>query len=282
MLGSVKVSLDVIVIDQSERDDTQRAFAELGHDERVRYLRSDTVGVSRARNIGLGLARHPIVLFVDDDVTVPDTWADIQSRAIESVHDAAICFCSVVAGPHDGELGFVPGHDVARFAVVRSLWSKSIVRGIGAGMAVRRDAVATIGGFDEELGPGAPLRSAEDRDITVRALVRGWSVCQTPDTFVVHHGFRTWLEGRDLARRDWYGIGAAYAKQLKLGRVQIIPVILHEVIYFGLLRPLYMAARGRPHAGLRRIGYFCQGALRGFRTQIDRSTSVYRPRTDRG
>lgn len=277
ILASVNVSLDVIVVDQSDADDTQRAVAGLGHDARVRYHRTDTVGASRARNLGLGLARHPIVLFADDDVTVPTTWADILSRTLEKVDDAAVCFCAVVPGPHDGALGFVPGHRVDRYVIVRSLWAKSIARGIGAGMGVRRDAVLEVGGFDEQLGPGAPMRSAEDRDIAVRALVRGWSVCQTPETFVVHHGFRTWREGRDLARRDWYGIGAAYAKQLKLLNLQIIPVIVHEVVYLGILYPVYRAALGDRRAGLRRLGYFLQGAVRGFRTPIDRSAAVYRP-----
>ena len=51
-------------------------------------------------------------------------------------------------------------------------------------------------GFDEQLGPGGRLRSGEDRDLAARALAAGWWVLQIPDAFVIHHGFRTWLQGR--------------------------------------------------------------------------------------
>ena len=61
---------------------------------------------------------------------------------------------------------------------------------------------------------------------------------QTPDAFVVHHGFRTWVQGSSLTRRDWYGIGAAYAKQLKCRNLAIVPVIAHEVFWFGLVKPV--------------------------------------------
>src|SRR4029079_1375471 len=101
------------------------------------------------------------------------------------------------------------------------LIAKSRARGMGAGMAVRRRAVLSLGGFDEQLGPGGRLRSGEARDLAARALVAGWWVLQIPDAYVVHHGFRTWVEGRSLTRRDWFGIGAAYAKQLKIGNLAI-------------------------------------------------------------
>ncbi|MCU1504398.1 MAG: glycosyl transferase family protein [Ilumatobacteraceae bacterium] len=277
-LASVGIPIELIIIDQSRADDTRDAVAALCHDPRLRYERSTTVGVSRARNIGLRLASHPIVLFTDDDVTVPQDWARIFAGAFESLDKVAVAFCSVEARPHDTELGFVPDHIVDKSIVVKSLISKSRARGIGAGMAARRDAVLSFGGFDEELGPGAPLQSGEDRDLAARALTLGWWVHQTPDTYVVHHGFRTWDEGRGLTRRDWYGIGAAYAKQVRALNVQIVPVIAHEVVFFGLLLPMYRALRGGRRVGLKRLGYFTAGFVRGVRTPIDRGTMLYRPR----
>lgn len=278
VLACTGVHLDVIVVDQNLDHGTRDALHMLPADPRLRYVRSDSIGVSAARNIGLRLARHPIVLLTDDDVTVPEDWCRSFVAAVRPLDRVAVAFCAVDAAPHDRSSGFVPDHLVNRSTVVRSLSSKSRIRGIGAGMAVRRDAVLSFGGFDEQLGPGAPLRSGEDRDLAARALSLGWWVCQTPDTYVVHHGFRTWHEGRELTRRDWYGIGAAYAKQAKGLNPRIIPVIAHEVVFFGLLKPIGDALVGHRLEGLKRLGYFMAGFTRGLRTPVDHRTMLYRPR----
>jgi glycosyltransferase involved in cell wall biosynthesis len=276
VLDSVGVRLELIVIDQSSSDDTEHAIAELRNDPRLHYIRSSTVGVSQARNIGLRHATNDIVLLTDDDVTVPPDWARNFYAAIEPMSRVAVAFCRVDAADHDDTKGFVPDHVIGRPLLVKSLLSKSRARGIGAGMAVRRDAVLALGGFDPQLGPGAPLRSGEDRDLAARALTAGWWLYQTPAATVIHHGFRTWSEGRDLARRDWYGIGAAYAKLLKCGHIGALVVIAHEVAYIGIIKSAPHALSRHGTFGLRRALYFVHGAIDGLRTPVDRKKSLFR------
>ena len=98
---------------------------------------------------------------------------------------------------------------------------------------------------------------------------------QTPDAHVVHHGFRTWDQGRSLTRRDWYGIGATYAKQLRCRNLAILAVIAHEVLWFGLVRPIVGILTGRRRNGLRRITYFTSGMIAGLRTPMDGRTMLY-------
>src|SRR3546814_18684182 len=43
----------------------------------------------------------------------------------------------------------------------------------GAGMALRRHAAIEVGGFDERLGPGAPLHG-EEHDLVLRLYEAGW------------------------------------------------------------------------------------------------------------
>ena len=147
---------------------------------RLRYVRSTTEGVSTARNIGLRMAHNDIVLLTDDDVTVPPEWAHDFADAIAPLPRVAVAFCRVDAAPHDVTKGFIPDHFVDRPVLVRSLLSKSRARGIGAGMAVRRDAVLEFGGFDEHLGPGSALRSGEDRDLAARGPRRRLVVVPDP------------------------------------------------------------------------------------------------------
>ncbi len=275
VLASEAIDVELVVVDQSPDDFIASVLGDLIDDERLVLVRSRTSGVSSGRNVGLQRASHDIVLITDDDVTVPVDWARRFHGAISALEHVAVAFCRVDAGPHDSGRGFIPEHEVTERLVVRSLLSKSRARGIGAGMAVRRDNVLSIGGFDEQLGPGGRLRSGEDRDLAARALAAGWWVLQIPDAFVVHHGFRTWIQGRSLARRDWYGIGAAYAKQLKCRNLEIVPVIVHEVLWFGLIKPIAGLLMGNRHNGLRRIGYFASGFVAGLRTRVDVEMMLY-------
>jgi glycosyltransferase involved in cell wall biosynthesis len=66
---------EVIVIDDGSPDHTSRRLAEIseGSPLRLRVVRQENRGVSAARNRGVGLARAPIVLLIQDDiVAAPD------------------------------------------------------------------------------------------------------------------------------------------------------------------------------------------------------------------
>ena len=109
-----------------------------------------------------------------------------------------------------------------RFRVVRNIREKARVEGVGACMAIRRSLLNALGGFDEELGAGAQLYSAEDTDIAVRALLAGFYVCETPDAAVYHYGFRSWDVRDRVVHGYMVGLGAASVKMLRLGKRQAI------------------------------------------------------------
>ncbi len=276
LLASERIAIELIVVDQSAGGVTD-LLDEFADDDRLTHIHSSTRGVSAARNVGIAAARNQLVFITDDDVTVGPTWAADFAESLAGRSDVAVAFCEVKAAHHDESAGFIPRHAVHRTRTIRSPLLKSLIEGIGAGMAVRRDAVLAFGGFDEMLGPGAPFRSGEDRDIALRALMHGWAVVTTAEASVTHHGFRTWYEGRALTRRDWFGIGATYAKLFKTLDVRIGPILIHEVVVRGVLQPLTRALRGlRPH-GLKQIVHFLRGTAAGLRTPLDQTTGAYRP-----
>jgi hypothetical protein len=77
--------------------------------------------------------------------------------------------------------------------------------GAGCNMAVRRDAVRALGGFDEALDTGPPLPGGGDLDIFYRVLRSGLPLVYEPRMLVRHrhrrdHGglrrqYRTWGDG---------------------------------------------------------------------------------------
>lgn len=275
ILANTHSDFDVLVVDQSTDDATQTALEPFGADARFRYLRSDTVGLGRAQNVGMEAIDSEFVVFTDDDCDVPPDWLEHMEAAFHLDSRIAVVYCNVVAAPHDRTAGFIPDYEREKNTMVTSVRRKVRARGIGAGMAVRRVPVTAIGGFDEHMGPGAVFASAGDRDLAIRAILRGSWVYETVDTAVVHRGFRTWEQGKELTKRDWIGLGAMCAKPIRAGHWQTVVYAGYEVLVNGVIRPFARLAERRRPQGFRRVGYFCQGFWRGWRTPIDRDNLVF-------
>jgi glycosyltransferase involved in cell wall biosynthesis len=276
ILANDHENFELIVIDQSSDDRTRDAVTPFLRDRRVRYERSNAYGLGRARNTGLDLACADVIVYTDDDVTVPVDWLTEMAAVFAARADVAVAFCNVAAGPHDETAGFVPAYERRGELEISAVWRKNAARGIGAGLAVRRSMIEELGRFDPLLGAGAHFSSCEDGDIALRALLAGRHVFETDAVSVVHHGFRTWEEGRALTRRDWYGIGAAYAKPIRAGRVTALSIVAYEGIWRAFLVPASRILRGRRPQGLKRGLYFWSGFAKGLRTPLDRATLVFR------
>ena len=270
----------VLVIDQSDDDSTETAVAPFRTDPRFSYMRSDTVGQGRAQNIATRTVGSPYVAFTDDDCDVPRGWLSCLAETLDRHEDVGVVYSNVAAGPHDAAAGFVPDYTNAQDRVVSTVIGKVRARGIGASMAVRREVFQSIGGFDENMGPGAAVPSAGDRDLAIRAVLAGHSVFETARTTVVHHGFRTWEEGKVLTGRDWIGLGGMCAKPLRAGHLSTIVYPIYELSVNGVLLPLARVLQGARPRGFRRVGYFIRGFVRGWRLPLDRDHLVFRDRDD--
>ena len=277
ILANAHPNFELIVIDQSTNEETAQAMTPFLGDARVRYLRSELTGVTKARNLGLAEARSEIVAFTDDDCEAPPDWLEIMAAVFAAHPAVAVAFCNVDPVPYDRTLGFIPAYQRTESLLLSHLRDKCAGRGMGAGMAVRRSVVQSFGGFDEMLGPGSVFASCEDGDLAARALLLGYQVYETAEVSVRHAGFRTWKEGRVLARRDWIGIGAAFAKPLKCGHWRFAVVPAYELGCHALWPPISDLLHLRKPSGLVRIVAFLQGFSRAWRTPVDPQTLRFRP-----
>ena len=66
--------LDLTFVDQSDDMATQNALSQIS-DPRFRYLRSDSRGVTKGRNLGISATQGDIVAYTDDDCRVAPDWA---------------------------------------------------------------------------------------------------------------------------------------------------------------------------------------------------------------
>src|SRR5690349_16219408 len=87
VLDQTFTDLEVIVIDDGSTDDTPAVVGPFLADPRVRYHRTDGLGQSRAKNLGVLQARAPLVAFLDGD----DEWLPTKlDRQLSLFADPAV------------------------------------------------------------------------------------------------------------------------------------------------------------------------------------------------
>jgi cellulose synthase/poly-beta-1,6-N-acetylglucosamine synthase-like glycosyltransferase len=170
--------LEILVIDDGSSDDTfARAAAFEGRHgtTQVRAIRKPNGGKADALNVGIAEARGSLILCVDADSALePDTL----QRAVRHFANPAI---GAVAGNvkvinRDKLLGalqaleYIEGLNMVRNAQA-FFRAVNIVPGpLGV---FRRDALLEMGGYHHDT-------FAEDCDLTLRLLARGWQICYEP------------------------------------------------------------------------------------------------------
>jgi glycosyltransferase involved in cell wall biosynthesis len=270
-------SFEVIIADQSVDSLTERAYRDtVADDLRFSYVHSETVGRSAACNVAAARARGVNLAFTDDDCVVPSDWLSGMERALARHPGLGMIGGGIRAAAHDHTRHYTPDFTPPRSRLHRSPWLAYRAGGIGGGNLVfRARAFRELGGFDEVLGVGAPLRGGEDVDNVYRLLRRGHGVLVLPEPAVLHRELKTWdVDGRSYLRSLARAEGAVYMKHLRLGDPAVIPSML--------LRPLAWVnwrnvARLRRPNGLYMVVSFIFGARASFAYRVDRSFCKYRP-----
>jgi glycosyltransferase involved in cell wall biosynthesis len=173
-------------------------------------------GISYARNQSLKSARGELLAFTDDDCRLSADYITDLLR-----HDAADTEPILRGGRV--ELGDQTDLPITiKNTSTRQRFNRHtnpattdcIVGQIsGCNMAMRRAVADLIGPFDERLGAGAIIPSAEDSDYHFRAYLAGITLEYVPDMVVSHHhGRKHKAVGYKLYRDYTLGTGALYAK----------------------------------------------------------------------
>jgi glycosyltransferase involved in cell wall biosynthesis len=266
--------VDLIVVDQSDGNDTERRLADI-RDERLRYIRTETRGVTSARNIGIEASESEVVAFTDDDCRVPPDWTDRIAQVFAGDPEAVLV-CGRVRVPEElWAKGFTESFEphernwVGRYPPFGRDW------GITANMSVRREAVQRLGAFDPFLGAGSPLRSGGEPDLIFRVLRAGLKVVNASEVVVDHLGVRPHGDAaRKLMRGYGFGTGAALFKHVRRGDAQAAKLYLNflqrNLVRIGenLLR------EGRP-TGLGYLVGFVSGTLASCKFGIDSEQQRY-------
>jgi glycosyltransferase involved in cell wall biosynthesis len=173
---------EVLVIDNSSGDPaTRNAALQFG----TRYIVEPAPGLSRARNRSLRESRSEIIAFLDDDALPDVHWLE---RILEPF--AAPDVASVTGETYN--LGFDPelAERPTRFLSNKDpLWFETANfggLGYGTNMALRKSSCEGAKVFDERLGRGTPLWTAEESHAFATLVARGYRAAHVPSAIVLH------------------------------------------------------------------------------------------------
>ena len=270
-------SWEVILIDQSTDDATERALADAGllADPRLVYRRTSTRGVSRGRNVGIGLARGEVIAITDDDCVVPPGWAGAYLARFRASPELAMIFAPVRAADGVGE-GWIPTYEPLVVGPIRRSIEITRSLGLSANMGVRRSAFSTIAPFDELLGPGTTFGGGEDTDIGYRALRAGLGVYTSDEPAVVHYGIRRGGEISEHGSLYLRGMALMHLKQARCGDLDMLLPVGRELLRWSRQALRHLAQKQRP-SGLRAAASLLGGIAASFRCDVDRQSRLYRP-----
>lgn len=137
----------------------------------VRILCGTDEGAAAARNRGWRAAKNDSVLFIDDDVTVGETFLSDIRQYVASSPVAGVATFRILSSSGDVGSPFVEatvsldrGAEVRRTGLIPLRLQDAWMFGAGAAMLASRNALMTTGGFKNELGAGRRNGGTEDSE----------------------------------------------------------------------------------------------------------------------
>lgn len=270
------LDFELVVIDQSTDERSAEALRAVQDDPRVRVVRSSLRGASNARNLGVASTRAPIIAFTDDDCRPEPGWASKMLAIFESDPQVGLVFGRVHLPPLESNDDYAPSFEPqVRFQRGVPLPDGDL--GLGANFAVRRDVLASLGGFDPLLGTGAPFfGGGEETDLLIRALHRGLRVINASESDVLHLGIRKGADVRPLHVQYQFAVGAAFGKHARLGGLSAVRDTARWVRFYTALCLGDLAKLRKPRLGV--LWYFISGAASTFRYGFDASGNLFAER----
>ena len=152
ILDQTYTNLEVVIIDDGSKDDTEALIQPKLADARVRYLKQENQGQPRAKNNGINACKGEFVAFCDgDDLWTPNKL-ELQLPCFEQNPNVAVV---------STDISRMDKHGVYMDAPVRQRYSGKITEKliltncISFGTAiVRKDVLDSVNGFDIDLPMG--------------------------------------------------------------------------------------------------------------------------------
>lgn len=168
---------ECIIIDQNSSRTLEKSLPAYRN---IRYIYSDKKGNSFNRNIGIGLARYPLIGFPDDDCVYEN---DVISNVLTSFPpDPTVAGISGVWVDSANNTAVMCGRG-AKYATPWNIWAAIT----NLTIFLRTDTVRAIGGYSECFGLGSGVfEGGEETDLALKILDTGATILYTDNIMIQH------------------------------------------------------------------------------------------------
>ncbi|MGB0887735.1 MAG: glycosyltransferase family 2 protein [Vicingaceae bacterium] len=202
---------EILIIDQTAKEMAQEITF-----KNTRYFLETFKSASKARNLGLKLAKSNIVLFLDDDVIIENNNF-LQSHVNHFKNEKTSGVAGAILNLDKKWTSKLPKKASKKhlgWIYTPRNYNKSIkICDGGAGnLAVRKDWAIVVGGMDENYDKGA---YREESDFCLRYTQKYGDLNYDPEAFLVHignpsGGTRSWSNSNGIIHARQHMFGAWY------------------------------------------------------------------------
>lgn len=181
------------------------------------FIKSDEVGISIARNIGIKSSNNEWVVLLDDDVVVKADFFELLEANVDQ--NQQFYYGNIyIEGTTKPYVNLaIRGHSLNFF---------SYNRVCSVALVINRKLLNTIGLFDIKLGAGTYFGSCEESDLILRALKSGveikylpeHNVWHPPPFFPLHKMYRYGV-----------GLGGLYCKHFRIAPLKLQVKFLFDI-----------------------------------------------------
>ncbi len=203
---------ELIIINNASTDQTAIVLERFKKDFTGNFtiVNESRKGASFARNSGWMAAKGDIIASTDDDCyPEPDFLRQIERCFNENPRTGFLGGRVLLYDPDDYPITIKTVMEAKKFEPFNYIGAGEV---IGANLSFRREALVQVGGYNENFGPGTDF-VAEDIEIAMRILYKGWEGLYDPRPVVWHHhGRKEEHEVAKLKKQYRLGNGAYLAK----------------------------------------------------------------------
>ncbi len=180
-LGQSSEEYEIIIVNDGSTDETNSYLDGLEHESNIKVVHQENAGPTTARNSGAKVASGEILVFVDDDCTVPSDW-------LTSIENSLVKNSAALIGGANKNLvdekitSRVYQQINAYFQNKRNSVTGKASYLMTNNMACWKSTFEKYSGFDERFSIGG-----EDREFAIRLINAGEKVVYEPGLFINHY-----------------------------------------------------------------------------------------------
>lgn len=202
-------ALEILVVDQTQThtSEVQSYLENLAQSKKIQWFRLNWASLPGARNYGVRRAKGEIVLFIDDDVKLPEGYFYAHARNFLERPDVGVVAGRVFdrmkladsqklsSNESSYEIEYLPPEamnpGIAWYYIdlVHTTKPQRVISPRGCNMSFRRDIFTKYNIWFDERFRGNAVR--EESDFSLRLRATGYHVWYDPEAYLIHIGEET-------------------------------------------------------------------------------------------